>query len=278
MLWRERSRLMSPRLTRRDLLKQGSLAAGSALVGSGLVDAQGPRGRRIEAAGRPVEVRVTQVSALTLRVTVLAVGAGDVQTIPQDGALVEREWPAPIARIQDVGAARPIRAGHLTATIPGDPLTVKIADRDGRAPQELAIDRATGAMTFALGDRPLLGLGEGGPQFDRRGTTDRMRSGQGGYQLRTHGGRVPIAWLVGTGGWAMFVNHPFGTFDFSGSPGRVGPAAPDAAPPLGGLRAAPARAGPPPAPAPRRPPPPRPPFFSSSRRSTRPRSWASTRG
>ena len=78
----------------------------------------------------------------------------------------------------------------------------------------------TGAMTFALGGSPLLGLGEGGPQFDRRGSTDGMRSGQGGYQLRTHGGRVPVQWLIDTGGWAMFIHQPFGTFDFTGEDGR----------------------------------------------------------
>ena len=47
-----------------------------------------------------------------------------------------------------------------------------------------------------------------------------MRSGQGGYQLRTHGGRVPVQWLIGTGGWAMFVHQPYGTFDLTGAEGR----------------------------------------------------------
>jgi alpha-glucosidase/alpha-D-xyloside xylohydrolase len=87
-------------------------------------------------------------------------------------------------------------------------------------------------MTFRLGDGPLLGLGEGGPQFDRRGSTDRMRSGQGGYQLRTHGGRVPVAWLVGTSGWAMFINQPSGTFDFTGTEGRFDAGSAAAALPL----------------------------------------------
>ena len=45
---------------------------------------------------------------------------------------------------------------------------------------------------------PLLGLGEGGPQFDRKGSIDEMRNGQEGYRLRTHGGRVPIQWMVST--------------------------------------------------------------------------------
>ena len=63
-------------------------------------------------------------------------------------------------------------------------------------------------MSFLLPKGPLLGFGEGGPQFDRKGTTDRMRNGQGGYQLRTHGGRVPIQWLIGTDGWGMYIHQP----------------------------------------------------------------------
>jgi alpha-glucosidase/alpha-D-xyloside xylohydrolase len=74
-----------------------------------------------------------------------------------------------------------------------------------------------------LGEGPILGLGEGGQQFDRRGSVDRMRSGQGGYRLSTHGGRVPVPWLIGTSGWAMFVHQPRGTFDLTGKDGIFSP-------------------------------------------------------
>ena len=74
--------------------------------------------------------------------------------------------------------------------------------------QRLRVGAKTGSLAFDLGDG--LGLGEGGPQFDRRGSADRMRSSQGGYRLRTHGGRVPIPWLIGTSGWAMFIHRPYG--------------------------------------------------------------------
>jgi len=59
-----------------------------------------------------------------------------------------------------------------------------------------------------------------------------MHSGQGGYQLRTHGGRVPIPWVIGTAGWAMFIHQPFGTFDFSGAESKFQPPSTDAALPL----------------------------------------------
>jgi alpha-glucosidase/alpha-D-xyloside xylohydrolase len=61
-----------------------------------------------------------------------------------------------------------------------------------------------------------------------------MRSGQGGYQLRTHGGRVPIPWVIGTNGpagaWAIFFRAPFGTFDFTGAESKFIPAVPGPVP------------------------------------------------
>ena len=59
-----------------------------------------------------------------------------------------------------------------------------------------------------------------------------MRSGQGGYKLATHGGRVPIPWIIGTSGWGMFFHQPYGTFDFTGPQGKFQPASLGAALPL----------------------------------------------
>jgi alpha-glucosidase/alpha-D-xyloside xylohydrolase len=50
-----------------------------------------------------------------------------------------------------------------------------------------------------------------------------MISGQGGYRLATHGGRVPIPWVIGTAGWAMFFHQPLGKFDFAGSKSEFQP-------------------------------------------------------
>src|SRR5260370_24458880 len=92
---------------------------------------------------------------------------------------------------------------------------MRVEAKDGRLGQRLRGDAQTGWLAFALGEGPVLGLGEGGPQFDRRGNADRMRSGQGGYRLRTHGGRVPIQWLLGNG-WALFIHQPLGSLDLTG--------------------------------------------------------------
>ena len=89
--------------------------------------------------------------------------------------------------------------------------------------QEFTLDAAAPGISFLLPQGPLLGLGEGGAQFDRKGSTDQMRNGQvsspntpSGYRLAMHGTRAPIQWLVGTDGWALFIHQPYGAFDFTG--------------------------------------------------------------
>jgi alpha-glucosidase/alpha-D-xyloside xylohydrolase len=122
--------------------------------------------------------------------------------------------------------------GAAQVKVATSPLTFTVETASGELVQRLTIDGDTGAVKFSTGSAPILGLGEGGPQFDRRGSTDRMRSGQGGYQLRSHGGRVPIPWVIGTSGWAMFFHQPFGTFDFTGAESSFHPALPAAELPL----------------------------------------------
>ncbi len=120
----------------------------------------------------------------------------------------------------------------MNVQIAPNPPTFTFTNAEGQTIQRLSIDEETGVVSFLTGDSPLLGLGEGGPQFDRRGSTDRMKSGQGGYHLATHGGRVPIPWVIGTEGWAMFFHQPFGTFDFTGEQSKFAPTSPQSALPL----------------------------------------------
>jgi alpha-glucosidase (family GH31 glycosyl hydrolase) len=131
----------------------------------------------------------------------------------------------PLARRRTADAFTAVRAANLTVRYTADPSAIHIDTVKGQPVQRLALSADEPGLSFLLPKGPLLGLGEGGPQFDRKGSVDRMRNGQGGYQLRTHGGRVPIQWLIGTDGWGMFIHHPLGAFDFSGAEGRLTPAA-----------------------------------------------------
>jgi hypothetical protein len=149
-----------------------------------------------------------------------------------DGSLVKTTWGTPLATLRGDLKTQEIKCGNMEVLFSPSPLSFTITTPEGQTIQKLSIDEETGVVSFLTGDSPLLGLGEGGPQFDRRGSTDRMKSGQGGYQLGTHGGRVPIPWLIGTGGWAMFFHQPFGTFDFTGPQSKFLPSSPQTALPL----------------------------------------------
>jgi alpha-glucosidase (family GH31 glycosyl hydrolase) len=207
-------------LSRREALKEIAAAgAGIALTG-GII-----RGQRspIRIAGMPVEIAVASISPTTVRLTAAAIaGTGGV---PEDGALVKEAEATPMARGRAVESFEAIKAGNLVVRYTAEPPTIHV-DIGGGAPiQKLTLDAEKPGVSFLLPKGPLLGLGEGGPQFDRKGSVDRMRNGQGGYQLRTHGGRVPIQWLVGTDGWGMFIHHPLGAFDFTGAEGTLTPSA-----------------------------------------------------
>ena len=202
---------MSPRWNRRDLLKGFLAASGGMLVrqagaATPLQDAQ-------------VEIQITSVSPHTFRLSVLPVKDGATGNIPTDGSLVKKSWGNPIATLRGE-PGRTISAGNLRLKISSQPVSIEVSNPKGDVIQQLEWDEKVGVLSFLNGNAPLFGLGEGGPQFDRRGSTDSMISGQGGYKLETHGGRVPIPWIIGTAGWAIFVHQPYGTFDFTGERGK----------------------------------------------------------
>jgi alpha-glucosidase (family GH31 glycosyl hydrolase) len=221
---------MTP-LNRREMLK-GLAAASAAMV----VSPKPPAAQEATTTvGRPIEIEITAVSAHTFRLSISPLTQGPSASIPFDGSLVQESWGAPAAKMQvDTKRAEPERAivvGNLRLKVSFAPLNITVANERGDVVQQLSWDESTGVLSFLAGNGPLFGLGEGGPQFDRRGSTDLMRSGQGGYKLATHGGRVPIPWIIGASGWALFVHQPFGTFDFAGNQPKFQPASPNAATP-----------------------------------------------
>jgi alpha-glucosidase (family GH31 glycosyl hydrolase) len=210
---------MNERWSRRHLLKQ--LAALSATL---VLPSKKCLGElTTPAADQDYQVDIASVSAQTVRLTVLPVTSGKAAPVPSNGSLVRESWGDPIAKLRGDAAGKTIQAGNLKIRVSRDPLCFAISNAGEIKIQELSVDRTTGIVSFATGESALLGLGEGGPQFDRRGSIDTMVSGQGGYKLETHGGRVPIPWLIGTAGWAIFFHQPFGTFDFTGPQTKFAP-------------------------------------------------------
>jgi len=215
--------------SRRTVLKGLTATAATAFLEADAIAGQDPA---IQVAGRPVVLTVTAAGPRIVRISLVPIAAGRPPPIPSDGSLIEREWEEPVASLTTLAGPRSFTCGKASVTVSAAPLSMRVDDEDGRLVQQIRLDGQTGSFAFHLGDGPVLGMGEGGPQFDRRGAVDRMRSGQGGYRLSTHGGRVPVPWLIGTAGWAMFIHLPYGTFDLTGREGKFTPAHADSALPL----------------------------------------------
>src|SRR5579864_7464252 len=216
---------MTQRWNRRRLLKHLA-ACSTALVLPGGASAANTLLRE---SSSDREIHVTSISENTVRLSVMPVARGKTVAVPYDGSLVQTSWGEPIARLRNNSPAQELKSGRLVVHVSTSPIRFAISTGNGKELQTIEIEPDSGTVSFATGTSLLLGLGEGGPQFDRRGSIDPMKSGQGGYSLATHGGRVLIPWIISTAGWAMFVHQPFGTFDFSGPQSKFQPSNPDAA-------------------------------------------------
>jgi alpha-glucosidase (family GH31 glycosyl hydrolase) len=206
---------MADPISRRVALKQISAASAAVALTDIVILGQS---QPITVAGKPVEIAVASVSRDTVRLIVRPVRAA----LADDGALVAAAEGKPAAPPSTTPFST-VNAGNLKVRYSADPPTIHIDDALGKSVQRLVLDTSGPSVSFLLPKGPLLGLGEGGPQFDRKGNVDEGRSGQGGYRLRTFGGRVPIQFLVGTDGWGMYIHQPLGAFDFTGDMGKLTP-------------------------------------------------------
>ena len=220
---------MQKPISRRHALRSAARAGAGALVVSAKALAQE---KPIEIAGQPVEITVTMVTPWTVRVTFQPLQNGQPKPLPLDGALVKENFGKPAIVLRSFFGTRRVKSGNLTVTLAREPLSVRVEGPGGRLIQQLQPDPATGKVKFTIGEGPVLGLGQGGPQFDKRGSLDRMGSGQGGFRLATHGGKVPIQLAIGTSGWAMFIHQPMGSFDLMGKDGVFSPTGAETALPL----------------------------------------------
>jgi alpha-glucosidase (family GH31 glycosyl hydrolase) len=230
---------MSSGISRRAALEHLGLAATAFCLNPRIIRGQSSD---IVIAGQPVEIEIGEFSRVTARITIRPIAAGTPAPVTDTGALDLLVPPRRRGNGRRPDELAEVRAGNLTVRFSDNPPTLTIESaapagesRGGQAApaasasrpvQRLTFAAAAPTMSFLLPRGPLLGLGEGGPQFDRKGSADPMRAGQGGYQLATHGTRAPVQWLIGTtDGWAMFIHQPYGAFDFTGTEGRFTPPA-----------------------------------------------------
>jgi alpha-glucosidase (family GH31 glycosyl hydrolase) len=165
---------------------------------------------------RPVGLSLTAVSGNTLRITVAPLrSAAGVNEWNDDPVLALAKPPRPILKTNSTPRSSSLAWGDRKVRVSLSPLTIQIEDRSGQEIQSLRIDQE-GAVAFHSSNGPVFGLGEGGPQFDRRREEYNMRNGQLSSSLATIGARQPIPWLVASEGWAIFFHRPFGVIDLSG--------------------------------------------------------------
>ena len=122
-------------LNRRDALR-GLISAGSMAMiqpaSAAIPDAP------IVVRSRPAELTLTTVSANTVRITAQALRDGKPVVLEQDGALLDRTWPAPIAQIRSLSDPLTFRAGNLTVSVSPNPMRVLIRKSEKEIVQELA--------------------------------------------------------------------------------------------------------------------------------------------
>jgi alpha-glucosidase/alpha-D-xyloside xylohydrolase len=184
----------------------------SAVLGA-VIAAPGAWATNITRGGQPAELTVTSGGAHSVRVTLKPVGLA----LPQSPCLLTLEIKKPAIRLRTIEGPVQAGIGALDVEVTPSPLAVLVKGTTGREIQKLVFDERTGNVSFNVGDAPVLGMGEGGTQlgrgngpmgvqFDRRGKLDVMRPGWGSGTL---GSRNPVAVLVGTDGWGLFVASPW---------------------------------------------------------------------
>ena len=226
---------MADRATRREALKQIGAASAGLALGGGILRGQSGD---IMVAGQPVEIAVSSVSPVTVRLTVRPIQNSVAAPVSRTGALVQEEFGPALARATTAKPLSGVRAGEVFVRFTESPPTIHVQWSSRQDIQRITLDPVAPGCSFLLGDGPLLGLGEGGAAFDRRGTTDQMRNGQvtsqvDGYSLAINGTRAPIQWLISTGGgWGLFVHQPYGSFDLKGAEGKFTPTTARGAAPL----------------------------------------------
>ena len=201
-------------VSRRDALKQLGALSGSVVLGGALDTALSPELAHAAAtqllggstadiivAGSPVQIAVRSLSANTVRLTVQPIAAsGSAATVAVTGALADDRAGTALRTARAPRDLTRVRAGNLVVRLTEQPPTLHVETTTGEVVQTITLSATLPRLTFALPIGPLLAMGEGGPQFDRKGNVDAMRNGQGAFRLATHGTRAPVQWLIGTDG------------------------------------------------------------------------------
>lgn len=172
--------------------------------------------QQITAAGQPAQLDIRQAAGNSIRVTLKPVSFKE--NFPFTPSLAERIYPAPALSLRTIDKQVKKKVGTLNVEVRSNPLALIVTNLRNEPVQHIVFEQ-DGNLSFRLTDHPVLGMGEGGPrpsrgtpwreqpiQYDRRGKVDSM---QPRWQSDMYGSRNPVAMLVGTEGWGLFVATPW---------------------------------------------------------------------
>jgi len=172
------------------------------------------RAEPVKYSGEPAELTVYHVSDKTIGFKISPLDSnGQPQPLPPSTMLIDFERKILLQK-KELTASEKITAGSLNITISPSPLKI-VVSRGQKTIQELVWTEPN-VMSFQT-NAPVLGLGEGEKQFDRRGILHPMdfRWNSGVY-----GSTVSSPLAIGTEGWAIFVHTPQVGFDLRGKAGN----------------------------------------------------------
>jgi alpha-glucosidase/alpha-D-xyloside xylohydrolase len=178
---------------------------------------------QIRFANAPAELTISEISEHTVRLELTPLDEQGKTGAPPPSTVLVRFASKERFRARSLSRTTEVRAGRLRLQVQPSPLAVSIRRADGSLVQQLTFESGTnGAIAFRT-EAPVLGLGEGEQQFDRRGKLYRMVNGQLSPMLATHGATIPVPLILGTDGWALFVHRPWGEVDLRETTGRLLP-------------------------------------------------------
>src|ERR1019366_3629363 len=173
--------------------------------------------------GISIELKISEVSARTLRIELAPLDNQGSPRSPTPSPGLATFPATEKFRARELSGEKQIHAGGLRVSVHAQPLAIVVRRTDGSLVQELVFGESAETNLISFGAQaPVLGLGEGGDQFDRRGYNFPLINGQR-YKLAELGARCSSPFLIGTEGRAMFVNAPHGSFDLRGERGAFIP-------------------------------------------------------
>ena len=189
-----------------------------AVVAGALAVAATGRAAEIQVHNEPAQLDVRPAGENSIRVTLKPIRNGP--EFPYTPALADRPYAGAVISLRDVSQPVKARVGALNVEVLPNPLTIVATSADGKPVQKITF-HDDGNLSFHIGGHPVLGMGEGGPlpqgnfrtlpvEFDRRGRLQDMRPR---WQSDAYGSRNPVALMIGTEGWGLFIATPWGQVD-----------------------------------------------------------------